>query len=238
MFDSIPKPKLLSKHVEAAIEEAIRERRLQPGEKLPSELDLCEQFGVSRTAVREALRMLQARGLVTIEKGRGMFVRKMSAESVVNPMALYLQMQHDPKGNLHVIHARQLIEPPIAAQAALAHTEADAEKLRQNYEALRACADFDELTELDMEFHLLIAQASGNPLIPLITEPIHQLMPSVKHSVYEVVRNAKDAAVEWHGKILDALLARDAEGAQQAMRRHLEVAESHVLRVNTSGDGA
>lgn len=236
MFETIHKPKSLSKHVEATIEDAIRERRLEQGEKLPSELELCEQFGVSRTAVREALRMLQARGLVTIEKGRGMFVRQVSAETVVNPMVLYLQMQHNPDGNLHIIQARQLIEPPIAAQAARSHTAADAKLLQQNYQVLCDCQNFDQLTEVDMAFHLLLAKASGNPLIPLIMEPIQHLMPRVKHAVYEHVQNAKTAAVDWHGKILDAVLARDAEAAEQAMHRHLKVAEEHVRRVRDAED--
>jgi DNA-binding FadR family transcriptional regulator len=79
-----------------------------------------------------------------------------------------------------------------------------------------------------MLFHLDIAKASENSLIPLILEPIHRLIPQIKSSVYATVVDAKQSAVEWHEKILTAILQRDAEGARNAMIRHLEIAEQHT----------
>ena len=78
-FSPVKKPQSLSKYVESEIEAAIRSRRFTPGSKLPSENLLCEQFGVSRTAIREAIRMLNARGMVDVYKGRGVFVSHVSA---------------------------------------------------------------------------------------------------------------------------------------------------------------
>ena len=229
-FQSVGKPELLSQTVETAIEEAIRLGQLAEGEKLPSEKELCAQFGVSRTAMREALRMLSARGLLRIEKGRGTFVRQLSADSVVAPMELYLHMNSGGADHaLHVVGARQLIEPPIAAAAALHHTDEDAEKLRANLAELATAADDDEaLSRLDMAFHLLIAEAAHNPMLPLFIRPIQMLMPAIKADVYEVVDDAHSAAVHWHTKIVDAILARDAAGAEAAMTQHLEVAREHV----------
>ena len=100
------------------------------------EMELGAQFGVSRTVMREALRMLSARGLLRIEKGRGIFASRISADSVATPMELYLHMHSGPDHAIHVVGARQLIEPPIAAQAALHHTEDDAAKLRANVDEL------------------------------------------------------------------------------------------------------
>lgn len=231
VFNSVGKSQLLSQQVEAKIEEAIRARKLVPGAKLPSEHELCEQFGVSRTAMREALRLLSARGLIRIEKGRGMFVTEPSAETVTSSLELYLHMNHEAEKTLHVINARQLIEPAFAAQAAERHTKADAARLRKDYEDLKACEkSFPQLSKLDMAFHLHIAQASGNPLVPLLIQPIHKLMPQIKASVYEVVRDAKEAAVEWHGRILEAILARDPDAARETMIRHLEIARQHIER--------
>jgi GntR family transcriptional repressor for pyruvate dehydrogenase complex len=228
-FKSVGKPELLSQTVETAIEEAIRSGDLAEGEKLPSEMELCAQFGVSRTAMREALRMLSARGLLRIEKGRGTFVRRLSADSVVTPMELYLHMHSGGDHALHVVGARQLIEPPIAAAAALHHTEEDADKLRANMDELATATDDREaLTRLDMAFHLLIAEAAHNPVLPLFVRPIQMLMPAIKADVYEVVGDAHAAAVLWHTKVLDAILERDAPGAETAMKQHLEVAREHV----------
>jgi GntR family transcriptional repressor for pyruvate dehydrogenase complex len=219
----------LSKAIGSQIEDAIRSKLLIPGVRLPSELELCKQFQVSRTAVREALRTLSAKGLITIVKGKGIFVRDVSAETVTGPIHLYLQLQGVRDYALDVVHARQIIEPPIAASAALYHTKEDAERLEKDLDDLiRSQGDYSALSRLDMTFHLDIAKASENTLIPLLLEPIHQLMPQIKSSVYAAGKDSKELAVKWHRKILDAILARDAEGARQAMARHLEIAERQV----------
>ena len=228
-FTPIGKAGLLSDSVESAIEEAIRSGELATGEKLPSEMALCEQFGVSRTVMREALRMLSARGMLRIEKGRGIFVSRVSADSVANPMELYLHMHSGPDHAIHVIGARQIIEPPIAAEAAMHHTEADAAKLRANVAELRtAAADSQLMSSLDMSFHLLISEASHNPMLPLFVRPIQMLMPAIKAEIYGVVDDAHSAAVHWHSLILNAILDRDPEAAREAMEGHLAVAMEHV----------
>ena len=76
IFNSVGNKELLSQKVAAEIENAIISKKIPPGDRLPSELELCSQFGVSRTAVREALRTLSAKGMISIEKGRGIFVKK------------------------------------------------------------------------------------------------------------------------------------------------------------------
>jgi len=229
VFTQVGQRKLLSKVVENQIEEAIRSKTLGPGSKLPSENEMCDQFGVSRTAVREALRMLNARGLISIEKGRGMYVQNFSAETVTDPLHLYLKLQCEEDYVIDIVHARQIIEPPIAASAALNHTDEDARLLVRDHEELKHCGgNYEDLSRLDMKFHLDIARASENVIVPLLLEPIHRLMPQIKSSIYASVENAQESAVEWHGKILDRILARDAEGANRAMRDHLRIAEEHV----------
>ena len=229
-FKAVGKSELLSQTVETAIEESIRAGDFKPGEKLPSEMELCGQFGVSRTVMREALRMLSARGMVRIEKGRGIFVTRVSVDSVANPMELYLHMHSGPEQAIHVVGARQLIEPPIAGQAAMNYTEEDAAKLRANIAELTTAADDRTLmTQLDMSFHLLIAEAAHNPVLPLFIRPIQMLMPAIKADVYGVIDDAHDAAVHWHSRILEAILSRDAALAEAEMRSHLEIAMEHVL---------
>ena len=241
MFKSVGKSQLLSHTVEEEIEAAIRDGRLAIGEKLPSEMELCEQFGVSRTVMREALRMLSARRLVRIEKGRGIFVAAPTVDSVSAPMALYLHMSGGSDQALDVVHARQIIEPPIAAEAARKHTAEDAERILANLDMLKACErPFEKLSKLDMEFHVLIAEATHNPMLPLLIRPIQQLMPKIKTGVYYAVGDAHEAAVEWHSAIVEAILDRDAEAAHQRMTQHLQVAEHHIqqmLVVEAASDG-
>lgn len=230
-FNQVGKRELLSKSVEAQIEAAIRAGIYLPGAKLPTEFEMCEQFGVSRTAIREALRMLSARNLVTIEKGRGVFVNRPTAESVTSPLELYLSL-NQANVAIDVVHARQIIEPPVAATAALHRSDDDLEILAANIQALKGGDEDDHelLTNLDMEFHLDIARATTNVVVPLILEPIHLLMPTIKKAVYDEIADARASAIEWHGRIFDAIKRSDADGAFEAMTRHLKIAEEHVLR--------
>jgi GntR family transcriptional repressor for pyruvate dehydrogenase complex len=130
IFTPVENRELLSKTVASSIEEAIRSKKIIKGNKLPSESELCEQFGVSRTALREALRMLSARDLITIVKGKGIYVKGPSADTVTRPLHMFLQMKGEHNYVRDVIRARQIIEPAIAAEAAKNRTEEDIDRLK------------------------------------------------------------------------------------------------------------
>lgn len=231
-FAPVGKPQLLSHSVVEAIENSIREKHLVPGMRLSSELDLCAQFGVSRTVLREALRMLSGRGLIRIEKGRGIFVSELSAETVSTPLEMYLQRHGGDLKFIDIIRARKLIEPPIAAEAALHHTPDDAAQLQKDYDAMKTWTGRDEeLANLDLAFHQHIAIASGNNIMPLLIAPIHALMPQIKSSVHKVIEDAKSSAIEWHGRILESILMRDSEAARINMERHLMESENHISQM-------
>jgi GntR family transcriptional regulator, transcriptional repressor for pyruvate dehydrogenase complex len=229
MFEKIGSRRLLSHTIEEQIEKAISEKRLIPGQRLPTENELCTDFGVSRTVLREALRMLSARGLISVEKGRGMFVSALSVEDVADPMHLYLRMNLESGYVLDVIHARQAIEPAFAELAARNRVEEDIDRLNRHLEDLRQTrGDFEALAMLDMVFHRDIAIATQNPIMRLILEPIQRLMPDIKSSVYATVADAQDSALEWHGKIIRAIIRRDSMQARAQMTEHLRIAEEHV----------
>jgi len=231
-FESVGKPQLLSHSVVEAIENSIREKHLVPGMRLSSELDLCAQFGVSRTVLREALRMLSGRGLIRIEKGRGIFVSELSAETVITPLEMYLQQHGGDLKFIDIIRARQLIEPPIAAEAALHHTPDDAAQLQEDCDAMKTwTGKSEELANLDLAFHQHIAIASGNSIMPLLIAPIHALMPQIKSSVHEIVEDARYSAIEWHERILEAILTRDADAARTNMEHHLMESENHISQM-------
>ncbi len=231
-FASVGKPQLLSHSVVEAIENSIREKTLVPGMRLSSELDLCSQFGVSRTVLREALRMLSGRGLIRIEKGRGIFVSELSAETVSTPLEMYLQQHGGDLKFIDIIKARQLIEPPIAAEAALHYTLEDAKQLQEDFDAMQTWTGRNEgLAKLDLTFHQHIAIASGNSIMPLLIAPIHALMPHIKSFVHKAVEDAKSSAIEWHGRILESILMRDAEAAHINMEHHLRESENHISQM-------
>ena len=220
---------ILSKSVEDAIVEAIQSKKIETGAKLPPEMELCKQFGVSRTVVREALRALKSRGLISIIKGKGMFVRRISGEDAADPLHFYLRMNFERNYVMDIVRARQILEPAVAELASKNRTEEDIERLSSDIELLKTCDDkFTELSRVDTQFHIDIAKSSGNSLMPLLLEPIHRLIPEVKSSVYATVKEARESAVLWHERILNGIIKGNSQAARQAMVEHLKIAEDHA----------
>jgi GntR family transcriptional regulator, transcriptional repressor for pyruvate dehydrogenase complex len=230
IFSPIQTRETLSEIVASQIEDAIRQKKFVAGDKLPSEVELCNQFSVSRTAVREALRTLSAKGLVEIIKGKGMFIRESNSDVLTDHMHLYLQLNIERDFVLDLVHARQIIEPEMAMMAALHHTEEDEKKLNADIAEFSMCeGPITKLASLDMQFHLDVARASQNAIMPLLLAPIHKLIPEIKSSVYATNNDARESALIWHRKVLDAILRRDPESARSAMVQHLKIAEEHAL---------
>ena len=152
----------------------------------------------------------------------------MSSEHVSNSMHSYLEVTGNGNTMLEVIEARMIIEPAIAEYAALHHKDEDIIALRQNLAEMKLNTDQAEHARLDMKFHLLIAEASGNNIMPLILNPIHRLMPDIKKKIMKSVPGAKKAALVWHKKVLDAIESRDPRKAYLAMKGHLEVAKQQT----------
>jgi len=232
VFSPLASREQISSLISKQIEKAILEKKYLPGSKLPSENELCDQFAVSRTSVREALGTLEAQGLIVIIKGKGMFVNKLSSETVTNSLHKYLQHRTDRNYVMDLVHARQILEPAIAYYAALNHNDDDIERLQDDIKKLTECdGDYLELANIDTIFHLHLARASRNNIMPLLLDPIHKLIPEIKSSVYETIDEAKESALIWHQKILDEVIKRDAKKARLAMEEHLAIAEEHAERM-------
>ena len=232
MFNTIEKRVPLKSIIAAQIEEAIINKKYLPGSKLPSENELCEQFNVSRTSVREALQILSAHGLITVEKGKGIFVNKVNSQNVVAPLENYLKLSLDSDYVLHLVHARQILEPAIAREASLNHNAKDIEILEADIELLKnSKGGYKELADLDMKFHYDLAKSTGNIVVPLLLKPINNLLPELKSAIYANIDEAKETAVTWHENILNAVKAGDGEQAYAYMVEHLYIAEKHAQEV-------
>jgi len=228
-FSKIGKTITLSQEIEIQIEDVIRKKEYNTGDKLPSEMEMCAMFGVSRTALREALRMLSARGLINIRKGSGIYVSDFTAQNVARPMRLYLELNLDKEYIIHVIEARKLLEPKIAYMAALNRSSEDLNLLYENLIDFGKCRknDFKKEGNLDRQFHLIIAKATGNKVFPLIVDPIFHLMPRIRTMVYAQIDKARSSALEYHQKIYKALEEKDADKAYETMMKHLQIAMEH-----------
>ena len=232
MFKSIGNGELLSKKISTEIENAIITHKLEVGYKFPSELELCKQFGVSRTAVREALSMLNAKGLISVEKGRGIFVAKMSSKNVTDPMRNYLFNRVGVSSIVEIINARLIIEPEFARIAAINHNDEDIKTLEEDLEKLLSYQEDPKiLASYDMNFHIDIAKATRNNLLPLVLQPIFKLMPDIKEKILSDVPEAHDSATVWHKKIFNAIKNRQSVEAYEVMQMHLTIAREHAEKM-------
>lgn len=202
------------------IEERIRNGELKPGDQLPSERELAEQFGVSRTAVREAIKALREKGLVEVHPGRGTFVTDNLHQVVRQTLGMLLRRERARRIS-DLMEVRELLEPSIAALAAERAAEEHLEALRRAVEIMDASFDDPErFVEADLDFHLALAEGTGNPLIPLLLDPIIDMLREHRVQVFLVGGAARGQF--YHRRILEAVVQRDPEAARAAMIAHLQ----------------
>jgi GntR family transcriptional repressor for pyruvate dehydrogenase complex len=202
------------------IEQSVQKGDLKPGDQLPAERELAEQFGVSRTAVREAVKALREKGLVEAYPGKGTFITSGSS----NPMRQSLDRmmrsaQVDATSSL--VEVREILEPEIAALAAVRATEENLNSLREAVAVMDAAKrDPDAYIEADLDFHLELAEAAANPLILSLIDSIVGVLREQRMRIFEV-DGGPDRGQYHHKKILEAVEHQDAPGAREAMRAHL-----------------
>lgn len=232
-FERIKRPATLSQEIVQNIERSILERKLVPGQKLPTEQELCDMFSVSRTAVREALRMLSAKGLVTIRKRSGIFVNDMTSADVSAGLDLYLKLKFDKDYILYVFSLRQALEPHVARWAAEQRSMSDVWEMEKVILRMSECPPEERETEsrLDQEFHAQIAAATKNPMVPLVLQPVFSLMPKIRAMVYAYIPDCVSSALDHHRRILNAIRQRDGEAAYQAMQIHISSAAGQASEV-------
>jgi len=233
LFEKVGSKTKLSQKIVQQIESSIRTKELEPGDKLPTENELCDIFGVSRTAVREAIQKLDAKGLISIKKGSGIYVNEYLAGNVTDSMDLFLELNLNKEYILHVIKVREIFEPEIARLAARNRTENDLKSIEKSIQQLEQCNhdDFTEEGEIDRNFHINIAKSSGNPLIMLMLKPLFKLMPKIRSIVYKDLEQAKPDALEYHREIYNMIKAKDEDGAYKAMTKHLKIAKEHSNKI-------
>src|SRR5687768_7079590 len=217
------------------VKSMIAEGRLKSGDQLPPERDLAEKFVVSRTSVREALRALESLGLVEIRPGEGTFVREVSIETLIEPLALIMVSQREAIGEL--FEARRLLEPTIAALAAARATPEEIHEMERILEqqAKEVATGKTGLAE-DAAFHAAIGTAAHNRAITRIAHAVMDLLTqSREESLNTPGRPTRSH--EDHRRVLAAIAARDAEAARQAMLEHLSAVEALVLGVEAKEAG-
>jgi GntR family transcriptional regulator, transcriptional repressor for pyruvate dehydrogenase complex len=219
MYTAVKTSRLYQQIVEQ-IEESVRTGLLKPGDQLPAERELAQQFGVSRTAVREAVRALCEKGLVEAAPGRGTFVIDTTPQSVKQSLDSMLGF-----GGLEDLafleEVREIIEPEIASRAAMRAGEKQLTSMREAIAEMDANAqNSTAFIEADLDFHLALAEAAQNPLVLALIDSIVGLLREQRTRVFLAADGPAHGQFH-HRRILDAVEQHDPQAARQAMIDHL-----------------
>ena len=210
---------------------------MKVGDQLPPERELAEHFGVSRTAVREAVKALRQKGLVEVQPGRGTFITNGTSQAMRHSLGLMIKIgQADGASNL--VEVREIFEPEIAALAATRADEEDIAALREAVTAMDAALeDADAFVEADLDFHLALAEATQNALVPTLIDSIVDLLREQRKRI-ALVEGGLQRGQFHHKRVLDAIIRHDPEAAREAMRAHLQQVrqDSEVSTAPTGAD--
>lgn len=214
-------PERLYERIVSQIEERIVAGELKSGDQLPAENELAKQFGVSRTAVREAIKALREKRLVEVHPGRGTFITNNAPGSMRHSLGLLMKFGSS-NGSADLVEVREMLEPEIAALAASRTTEEDIAAMQEAVDVMdSALDDPDGFVEADLDFHLALAEATQNPLIPLLMDSIIDLLREERKRT-GLVEGGLRRGQQHHKKILKAIVQRDAKAARKSMQDHLE----------------
>lgn len=206
-----------------AIVDLIINKELQPGDKLPSENEWMEIFGVGRNSIREAIKMLSSLGIVEIRKGQGTFVAKRVSSNMFNP--LLFAMVLDQPLSIHLVELRIMIEKGVGELAIDKASEDEIDALDAINERLITDCGNVPLKDIDLEFHSRLLKIAGNPLVEKIGDMVYRLFES---AIEKSVAESPDTAYQNHKKMLEALRSRDKEAMGSAVSGSLSIWEKSI----------
>ena len=193
----------------------------RPGDKLPSETELAEQFGISRITVRQALQRLSALNLIETRLGEGSFVKTVEIDQPLDNLISIAYL--GTKTQSQVLEFRTILEVASAGLAAIRAGDEDLLLLQENLSHMKAIAaqkDDDAFSDLDLEFHTAIGQITKNPLIIRTNSILRDVLePSMKEVIQ---RMGYETALRYHAQIIDAIRQKDSALAEDLMRKHIE----------------
>ncbi|WP_089603553.1 transcriptional regulator LldR [Acinetobacter piscicola] len=218
----------------------IEEKNMQVGERLPAERKLCEQLGVSRSSLREALSQLTSMGMLVNKVGAGTYLQQLpvnwSQYQIVEPLSNLID--EDPAYRFDVQEARTILEGGSAWYAAQRATKEDIEKIRYYYDQItyfQSLGDDDQASNADAKFHLAIAEASHNLVLIQMMRGLFDLLQFNvvlgRRKVYSEARRF-DQLHDQHFQVMDAIERHDPDAARDAVCGHIEFVVQQVRMID------
>lgn len=212
------------------IKSALADGKLRPGDKLPPEREMCLQLGVSRTSLREAMKILAGKGIVIIRHGQGIFVADVNPKQLLDDLGRLLLRDQAPIPDLFEI--RRLLETAAAGWAAERASAAQLEALTQVVSEARAGSESGKFTPVNYErydhrFHSLLAEATGNAVLVRVMDNLMDLLRQGRQSSLGIDGRPQQSITD-HERILESVLQRDPGAARAAMFQHLDGVEASI----------
>ncbi len=238
----IARPPRLHELVARRMQDLVFSGEWKLGSQLTTERELCAQFGVSRTVVREALKSLVARGLLT-DAGSGLIVSDNVSEPLKSFVDLFLARKSS-SGSKHLFEVRSLLEVEIAGLAAERATEQDMLELGRTNDALKKLhqksgpwseKDTAEFERIDLQFHLAVAESTRNELFVLLLSALSDALLTAWARISQRAE-VRERGIQMHDKMFSAIRQRDPQGARRATRENLDRFLADVARVDESTD--
>ncbi|HEY0381045.1 MAG TPA: FadR/GntR family transcriptional regulator [Candidatus Elarobacter sp.] len=232
-MDVIAAPRRLHAHLVDALIPMIVRGELAPGSLLPAEPEMSARFGVSRSVVREALRVLGAKGLIDVRHGSGTRVTTSDHWDPLDPAVLAALRASGPSAVVlrDLLEARTIVECEVAALAAERGDAADHAALNDALRIMRASLDDPpHYVAGDSAFHLALLRAARNRVLERMTQPMHELL-SYAQALTDAIPGVLSRALAEHEAIAAAVFRRDAGGARAAMRAHLANTQRDVISI-------
>jgi GntR family transcriptional regulator, transcriptional repressor for pyruvate dehydrogenase complex len=237
MFEDVSRDKMPMRIIRQ-MRSAILSGKLKPGDHLPPEKELLEQFGVSKHTLREALRALEIIGLVNIRKGAGggPIIGEVDLATTRDLVTNFLHFKNVSVPDLSQV--RKLIEPNLARMAAERLTAQEIESLKAMNQACRKALNRGENiigAKFEIEFHTLLAEASGNALLILILDFTNSYLGDMKMKIQPGL-NFGERVLEAHEEILKAIEERNGDAASKAMLAHVCDVEEQLENIRSISD--
>lgn len=211
----------------------IAQAKLKNGDRLPAEAKLCEEYDVSRTVVREAIQQLKAMGVIHTITGSGSYITEGKLTGIQNSLQMYSSMTGDADSWIELLEMRILLEAACVRKLASSHSSRKVEKMIQS--SLDKMAqnkdNLEKYALLDVKFHQILIQASGNKIFSAFIMALENLQVRFSKETYQNVNTEQtiDKTYREHKAIVDAIIAKNPDAAEAAMKLHLKATMDNLM---------
>ena len=230
------KKNLLKKqlHKDSVVNQAVKQvtdsiinGNLKPGDKLPTEPELCENFGIGRNSVREAIKILEAYGVVYIKRAEGTFVNDNYNHKMLDPMLYGILL--DKNLRIDIIQVRKVLDTGMLYQIISMITDEKMDKIQQEFENLKTVvledgANAKQVLQADVNFHRALVESTGNPILCNIHEYVDRITTPSREKTVELVleKSQKEKFILLHQKIINLLLEKNYQNIESILSEHYQ----------------